>query len=249
MPSVAKNYILDDRDQAMVEAALMLLSKVTHSGKLNERDVEAANRIEHVLTAMPAVPFSAIAGMYVSLPLVTGTPSGTQVVHRMRVAQDGCVVSIWSGGWCDHKDIGGNFTTMSWVARPAQRAEFHSYIEALEVVPGVRPFPLAVDCLYRPSVIGHVSAYCFDGSPKVRGVADDELLAGPGSKADATTGEEAADIGDDEEDGHDWEEQEECEDGFPGETFRVLNEKEIKQFGEYRTQRLVLEAWDRVFGG
>jgi hypothetical protein len=33
---------------------------------------------------------------------------------------------------------------------------------------------------------------------------------------------------------------------FPGETFRVLKEKEEKQFGEYRTRRLVLEAWDRV---
>jgi hypothetical protein len=32
---------------------------------------------------------------------------------------------------------------------------------------------------------------------------------------------------------------------FPGETFRVLKEKEIKQLGEYRTRRLVLEAWDR----
>jgi len=32
---------------------------------------------------------------------------------------------------------------------------------------------------------------------------------------------------------------------FPGETFRVLKEKETKQFGEYRTRRLVLEAWDR----
>ena len=31
---------------------------------------------------------------------------------------------------------------------------------------------------------------------------------------------------------------------FPGETFRVLKEKENKQFGEYRTRRLVLEAWD-----
>ena len=35
---------------------------------------------------------------------------------------------------------------------------------------------------------------------------------------------------------------------FPGETFRVLKEKEIKQYGEYRTRRLVLEAWDRLEG-
>jgi len=35
---------------------------------------------------------------------------------------------------------------------------------------------------------------------------------------------------------------------FPSETFRVLKNNEIKQFGEYRTQRLVLEAWDRMFG-
>ncbi|MFS8861296.1 hypothetical protein NW852_12495, partial [Synechococcus sp. H60.1] len=33
---------------------------------------------------------------------------------------------------------------------------------------------------------------------------------------------------------------------FPGETFRVLKEKEMRQFGEYRTRRLVLEAWERL---
>ncbi|WP_373278239.1 hypothetical protein [Cylindrospermopsis raciborskii] len=33
---------------------------------------------------------------------------------------------------------------------------------------------------------------------------------------------------------------------FPSETFRVLKNNEIKQYGEYRTQRLVLEAWDRI---
>ncbi len=27
--------------------------------------------------------------------------------------------------------------------------------------------------------------------------------------------------------------------------FRVLKEREVKLYGEYRTQRLVLEAWDR----
>jgi hypothetical protein len=37
-----------------------------------------------------------------------------------------------------------------------------------------------------------------------------------------------------------------CGPDFPGETFRVLKEKEIAKFGEYRTQRLVLEAWDKL---
>ncbi len=32
---------------------------------------------------------------------------------------------------------------------------------------------------------------------------------------------------------------------YPSETFRVLKERENDEFGEYRTQRLVLEAWDR----
>ena len=32
---------------------------------------------------------------------------------------------------------------------------------------------------------------------------------------------------------------------YPSETFRVLKDKEMRQFGEYRTRRLVLEAWDR----
>lgn len=33
---------------------------------------------------------------------------------------------------------------------------------------------------------------------------------------------------------------------YPSETFRVLKNNEMRQFGEYRTQRLVLEAWDRL---
>lgn len=36
---------------------------------------------------------------------------------------------------------------------------------------------------------------------------------------------------------------------FPGETFRVLKEKEMRQYGEYRTRRLVLEAWERLARG
>ena len=31
-----------------------------------------------------------------------------------------------------------------------------------------------------------------------------------------------------------------------GETFRVLKEKEEKQYGEYRTRRIALEAWDSM---
>jgi hypothetical protein len=33
---------------------------------------------------------------------------------------------------------------------------------------------------------------------------------------------------------------------FPSETFRVLKSKEMKLFGEYRTKRLVLEAWNKM---
>ena len=36
---------------------------------------------------------------------------------------------------------------------------------------------------------------------------------------------------------------------FPGQTFRVLKGKEIRQFGEYRTRRLVLEAWRHIEKG
>jgi hypothetical protein len=35
---------------------------------------------------------------------------------------------------------------------------------------------------------------------------------------------------------------------FPGETFRVLKDKEIRLYGEFRTRRLVLEAWDKLEG-
>jgi hypothetical protein len=33
---------------------------------------------------------------------------------------------------------------------------------------------------------------------------------------------------------------------YPSETFRVLKEKEIAEYGEFRTQRPVLETWDGV---
>ena len=35
-------------------------------------------------------------------------------------------------------------------------------------------------------------------------------------------------------------------DDYPSETFRVLKNNEIRQLGEYRTRRLVLDAWDRL---
>jgi len=37
--------------------------------------------------------------------------------------------------------------------------------------------------------------------------------------------------------------------GYPSETFAVLKRSEMREFGEYRTQRLVLEAWDRLERG
>lgn len=36
---------------------------------------------------------------------------------------------------------------------------------------------------------------------------------------------------------------------YPSETFRVLKNNELREFGEYRTQRLVLAAWDRLETG
>jgi hypothetical protein len=36
---------------------------------------------------------------------------------------------------------------------------------------------------------------------------------------------------------------------YPSETFRVLKHYEIRRFGEYRTARLVLQAWDRLESG
>ena len=36
---------------------------------------------------------------------------------------------------------------------------------------------------------------------------------------------------------------------YPSETFRVLKNREINEFGEYRTGRLVLEAWDKLERG
>lgn len=36
---------------------------------------------------------------------------------------------------------------------------------------------------------------------------------------------------------------------YPSETFRVLKNKEQKEYGEYRTQRLVLEAWASLEAG
>lgn len=37
--------------------------------------------------------------------------------------------------------------------------------------------------------------------------------------------------------------------GYPSETFSVLQRSEEREFGEYRTQRLVLEAWDKLERG
>ena len=35
---------------------------------------------------------------------------------------------------------------------------------------------------------------------------------------------------------------------FPSESFRTLRDDELSRFGEYRTKRLALEAWERMRG-
>ena len=37
--------------------------------------------------------------------------------------------------------------------------------------------------------------------------------------------------------------------GYPSETFSVLKRSDIRLYQEYRTQRLVLEAWDKLEAG
>jgi hypothetical protein len=37
--------------------------------------------------------------------------------------------------------------------------------------------------------------------------------------------------------------------GYPSETFRVLKDKEEKEFGHFRTAEWVLDAWDRLQAG
>ena len=37
-----------------------------------------------------------------------------------------------------------------------------------------------------------------------------------------------------------------CGEDFPSETFRVLKERETRLYGEYRTKRLILEAWTKL---
>jgi hypothetical protein len=43
--------------------------------------------------------------------------------------------------------------------------------------------------------------------------------------------------------------KEDYSEDFPGETFRVLKDKEVKAYGEYRTSLLVLGAWDGMSQG
>lgn len=38
-------------------------------------------------------------------------------------------------------------------------------------------------------------------------------------------------------------------DDYPSETYRVLNNKELPEFGEYRTLRLVSESWNTLGQG
>ena len=39
-----------------------------------------------------------------------------------------------------------------------------------------------------------------------------------------------------------------CGEDYPTVTFPGLKKNEMREFGEYLTKRLVLEAWDRLFG-
>lgn len=201
-----------------------------------------------------------------ALPLV-GAGHNAPIIHLRSVAEDAlCFVAMLDSLVCDwaiRQKVGGTHLSLNYLHQIA--------VLPLDWTPDLRRrgVALALELVYTSDHLRSLAEACgFDGPPFLY---DEDRRARVRAELDALV---ARLYGLNRKQlryilcpqGLSWAELENINDGwedptcsgphllpaepaldFPGETFRVLKDKEEKKYGEYRTRRLVLEAWDRLW--
>ena len=195
------------------------------------RDITSAHVLRTTIAA--AIPRTAVGH---SLPLFF---LGTDISPRLWTAH----LANWNSLVLDYvarQKIGGNHLTYSCIKQlPALRPEAYGDREIEFIVPRVLELTYTSNAM-RPFArdIGYEGApFRFD--PGRRAILRAELDAIFANLYGLSRDELRFILDPADTHGPD----------YPTETFRVLKKNEIREFGEYRTQRLVLQAWDRLAAG
>ena len=189
------------------------------------RDITNAATLRSVIASV--IPVCAVGH---TMPLLF---TGQSVKH------EACLLGDWNSlvhDWCARQKIGGLHLTYSYLNQiPTLAPSAYSQDDIDFIVPRV------LELTYTShSLKGWAEALGYEGEPFVfdperRAILRAELDARYAKLYGLNEQElryilDPADVyGED----------------YPSESFRVLKEKEIAEFGEYRTRRLVLEAWER----
>lgn len=187
------------------------------------RDVTNASTVRTVIASVsPCVPVGH------TMPLM---------FTRLDAKHEACLLADWNSivhDWCARQKIGGLHLTYTYATQiPTLAPSAYSQEDIDFIVPRV------LELTYTShSLKGWAEALGYGGEPFVfdperRAILRAELDARYAKLYDLDEQElryilDPADVyGED----------------YPSESFRVLKEKEIAEFGEYRTQRMVLDAW------
>lgn len=192
------------------------------------RDVTNASTVRTVIASVfPCVPVGH------TMPLM---------FTRFDAEHEACLLADWNSivhDWCARQKIGGLHLTYTYATQIPTLAPYAYSKEDIDFI-----VPRVLELTYTShSLKGWAEALGYEGEPFVfdperRAILRAELdaryakLYGLNEQELTYILDPSAVYGPD----------------YPSESFRVLKEKEIAEFGEYRTRRLVLEAWERMKG-
>jgi hypothetical protein len=126
-------YTFNDTDRNIVEAARLLLRKLSVPGTIRPAQLVTVAKLHHVLLTLPQVTYGVTASATISTRMKYAE---IMTLSWWKVSVDEGNLSIECGGHEHNPDIGGeSYTSMSWSASPGERTEYDDRWDEQWMVP------------------------------------------------------------------------------------------------------------------
>jgi hypothetical protein len=185
-------YVLNSEDREFLEAAALMLSKVTKSNAISAAQLISVAKLQHALSRLPKLTSDMTVEVTVTGPRRKYGES--QTFHYWDIRLSDGELHLGSGGHFYQPSTGGDsFTSFSWEAAPGGESECNDYRDFHSIVPDLMSYPEGVDSIdfedggFRIDIVDSDNRFLEESDDDENGDDDDddegkeELLAWPES--------------------------------------------------------------------
>ncbi|MCX5675190.1 MAG: hypothetical protein NTX87_09285 [Planctomycetota bacterium] len=134
-----ERYVLESRDQRIIEAAKLLLRKIAGAPFASPAQLVGAAKALRALERLPRVTHD--VWVTVSLTAPSRQFGEHTIMHGWTLTVEPDIIEITSGGYFNRPCTGGDsFTCMHWMAQAGSETEYANYLDELAIVDDAREF-------------------------------------------------------------------------------------------------------------